>query len=183
MTRRGQRDGAVVVITGASSGIGRATAEAFARDGAQLVLAARDGAALEAVAGHCRVLGAATEVVATDVTDAAAVRHLASRALAFGGRIDVWVSNVGVGAVGRFHETPAAAHEQIIRANLIGHMNDAHAAVPVFLKQGQGVFINMISLGGFAASPFAAAYRACCRMGSNPVDVRLPPRCGADSLG
>lgn len=150
-----------VVITGASSGIGQATAEAFAREGARLVIAARDAAALEEVANQCRRLGAeSVAVVATDVTRAEEVADLASRALAFAGGIDVWVSNVGVGAVGAFHEVPLEAHEQVIRASLIGHMNDAHAAIPIFLRQGYGIFVNMISLGGFAPSPFAAAYSA-----------------------
>lgn len=153
-------DGAAVVITGASSGIGQATAEAFAAKGARLVLAARGREALEQVATRCRMLGGSALVVPTDVTDAAAVRELAARAAEFGGGIDVWVSNVGVGAVGRFQDTPAEAHEQVIRANLIGHINDAHAAVPIFLRQGHGTFINMISLGAFAAAPFAAAYSA-----------------------
>ncbi|MGQ3355457.1 MAG: SDR family oxidoreductase [Phreatobacter sp.] len=154
------RTGLVVVITGASSGIGEATALAFARDGASIVLAARDARALETVAANCRQAGGRALVVATDVGDASAVRHLAKEAVAFGGRIDVWVSNVGTGAVGAFHETPIEAHEQVIRSNLIGHMNDAHAALPVFIAQGEGVFINMISLGGFAPAPFAAAYSA-----------------------
>jgi len=149
----------VIVITGASSGIGQATAEAFARGGARLVLAARNAAALQAVAKKCRELGADVLVVPTDVTDAAKVKELAQAALSFG-RIDVWVSNVGVGAVGKLQDTPIEAHEQVIRANLIGHMNDAHAVIPVFFKQGRGVFVNMISLGGFAAAPYASAYSA-----------------------
>lgn len=149
-----------VVITGASSGIGQATAEAFAREGARLVIAARDGDALEDVAGRCRQLGAEVLVVATDVTQPDQVATLARRALDFAGGIGVWVSNVGVGAVGAFHAVPLAVHAQVIRANLIGHMNDAHAAIPVFLRQGHVVFVNMISLGGFAAAPFAAAYSA-----------------------
>jgi NAD(P)-dependent dehydrogenase (short-subunit alcohol dehydrogenase family) len=70
------------------------------------------------------------------------------------------VSNVGIGAVGRFQDTPIESHEQVIRANLIGHLNDAHAVMPVFLRQRFGTFINMISLGGFAATPFAASYSA-----------------------
>lgn len=151
--------GRVVVITGASSGIGEATAQAFARRGARLVLAARDAEALATVAAACRRLGADVESVPTDVTDSGQVRELASRALAFGG-LDVWVSNVGVGAVGSFVDTPISAHEQVIRANLIGHMNDAHAALPIFIRKGRGVFINMISLGGFAAAPYASAYSA-----------------------
>ncbi len=159
MRRRNLCD-ATVVITGASSGIGEATAEAFAQAGSRVVLAARDPNALEAVAEKCRSLGGAAHVVPTDVTDAQAVRALAAEARSLRGRIDVWLSNVGVGAVGRFHETPMSAHEQVIRANLVGHMNDAHAVLPIFLEQGYGTFINMISLGGFVATPFAAAYSA-----------------------
>jgi short-subunit dehydrogenase len=150
-----------IVITGASSGIGQATAEAFARAGATVVLAARGTRALQAVAQKCRSLGSRNAVaVTTDVTDAQTVRALAARARSLTGAIDIWVSNVGVGAVGRFHETPMASHEQVIRANLLGHMNDAHAVLPIFLEQGRGVFINIISLGAFAATPFAASYGA-----------------------
>ncbi|PAU96315.1 SDR family oxidoreductase [Paracoccus salipaludis] len=149
-----------VVITGASSGIGQATAEAFAREGARLVIAARDASALELVAERCRKLGAEAIAVPTDVTRPDEVAALARRALDFSGSVDIWVSNVGVGAVGAFHEVPLEAHEQVIRANLIGHINDAYAAIPIFLRQGHGIFVNMISLGGFAAAPFAAAYSA-----------------------
>jgi short-subunit dehydrogenase len=153
--------GKAVVITGASSGIGQATAEAFARAGASIVLAARGTDALDAVAQKCRGLGSPNAIaVTTDVTDAEAVRGLVARARSLTGVVDIWVSNVGVGAVGRFHETPMAAHEQVIRANLIGHMNDAHAILPIFLQRGQGIFINVNSLGAFAATPFAAAYGA-----------------------
>jgi short-subunit dehydrogenase len=149
----------VVVITGACSGIGQASAEAFALAGAKLVIAARDAAALQAVAKTCRELGADVLVAPTDVTDAYTVKALAEAALSFGA-IDVWVSNVGDGAVGKFQNTPIEAHEQVIRTNLIGHKNDAHAALPIFLKQDRGIFINMISLGGFAAAPYATAYSA-----------------------
>ncbi|MGR3250797.1 MAG: SDR family oxidoreductase [Paracoccus sp. (in: a-proteobacteria)] len=150
----------VVVITGASSGIGEATAMAFARERAILVLAARDLEATEAVARRCRARGAAALAVQADIGDIAHVRALADAACDFGGGIDVWVSNPGVGAVGRYDKVPMEAHERVIRTNLIGHMNEAHAALPIFRKQGQGVFVNVISLGGFASTPFAAAYGA-----------------------
>jgi short-subunit dehydrogenase len=148
------------VITGASSGIGQATAEAFAADGWNLVLAARSREDLETVAARCRDAGAQVLVVPTDVGDAQAVRKLAKLACEFADPIHLWFSNVGGGAVGKFLDVPMASHDQIVRSNLIGHMNDAHVALPIFIEQGHGVFVNMISLGGFAAAPFAAAYSA-----------------------
>ena len=150
----------VVVITGASSGIGQATALAFAAEGAILFLASRNLEAEEAVARECNRLGGEAHALRADIGEAAEIRALAETAVSRAGRIDVWVSNAGVGAVGRFHETPIEAHEQVVRTNLIGHMNDAHAVLPVFLRQRQGVFININSLGAFAATPFAASYSA-----------------------
>jgi len=150
----------VIVLTGASSGIGRAGALAFARDGAQLVLAARGREGLEGIAAECRQFGAEVLVVPTDVTDATMVQALAEAAIGRFGHIDVWINNVGVGAVGRFEDTPAQAHRRIIETNLIGHMNGAHAVVPHFRARKQGTLINMISLGGWTPSPFATAYTA-----------------------
>ena len=154
------RRGKAVVITGASSGIGAATAEAFAADGARLVLAARNAEALEDVAERCRHAGGEALVVPTDVTNAAAVTHLAGRARDHLGEIDLWFSNVGIGAVGRFHEVPIEAHRRVIEANLIGHLNDAHAVLPIFIAQRRGVFVNMISVGAFFPAPLAVAYSA-----------------------
>ena len=150
----------VVVITGASSGIGRATALAFAREGDHVVLAARHVDALESLAQECEALGAAALVVPTDVTDAAAVQALAEAAITRHGSIDVWINNVGVGVVGLFDKTPIEAHRRVIESNLIGHMNGAHAVLPHFRGRGQGTLINMISLGGWVAAPYAAAYSA-----------------------
>lgn len=154
------RDPKRVVITGASSGIGRAAAEAFAERGARLVLAARGADELEAVAARCRELGGEAHVVPTDVTDGDAVARLAGAAVERLGGIDLWFSDVGIGVVGRFHEVPLAEHRRVIEANLLGHLHDAHAAIPVFLAQGHGTFVNMISVGGFLATPWAAAYSA-----------------------
>ncbi|WP_375390754.1 SDR family oxidoreductase [uncultured Sphingomonas sp.] len=149
-----------VVITGASSGIGAATAAAFAVSGAHLVLAARGADGLEAVAARCRAAGGEAWVFPADVTDAAQSLALAHEAEARLGGIDLWFSDVGIGAVGKYQDVPIAAHARVIEANLLGHMNDAHAALPVFLRQGHGIFVNMISVGGFVATPFAAAYAA-----------------------
>src|SRR5438309_8987088 len=96
----------VVVVTGASSGAGRAIALAFARTGAQVVLAARREQPLAEVVQQCEDAGGSALAVPTDVTDAAAVQALADAATGFGGRIDVWVNNAGVLAAGLFEETP-----------------------------------------------------------------------------
>ncbi|WP_022685738.1 SDR family oxidoreductase [Sphingomonas phyllosphaerae] len=149
-----------VVITGASSGIGAATALAFARNGARLVLGARGRAGLDDIAERCRAAGGEAHVRIVDVTDAGAVAQLAAEARDTLGGIDLWFSNVGVGVVGRYEDVPIADHAHVVAANLIGHMNDAHAVLPIFLAQDHGTFVNMISVGGFVATPYAAAYSA-----------------------
>lgn len=150
----------VVVIAGASSGIGRAAAHAFAREGARLVLAARREGALEEVAEDCRAAGADAIVVPTDITDPDAVRALADRAVASFGTIDVWIANAGTGAVGRFDETPVDAHRRTIEIDLLGHVYGAHAALSVFRRNGRGVFIANVSIGAWTPTPFAASYAA-----------------------
>lgn len=150
----------VVVLTGASSGIGHATALALARRGARLVLVARGRRGLERVAAECEALGAQTLVLPTDVTDAHAVRKVAESAIAHFGHIDVWINGVGVGVVGLFDKTPIEAHRQVIESNLIGHMNGAHVALGHFRERQRGTLVNMISIGGWAPSPYASAYTA-----------------------
>jgi short-subunit dehydrogenase len=150
-----------VVITGASSGIGRAAALAFAREGSRLVLAARGKDELEHVARQCMELGAKALGVPTDTSDPDAIRDLAQRAAAFGnGRIDVWVNNAGVAAFGRFLEVPVEAHEQVIRTNLLGYLYGAHAVLRQFREQGDGVLINVVSMAAFAPTPLASSYSA-----------------------
>jgi short-subunit dehydrogenase len=149
-----------VVITGASSGIGAATAIAFAKRGARLVLAARGQTGLDDIATQCRAAGGEAQVRVVNVNDAASVAQFAAEARDYLGEIDVWFSNVGVGVVGKYEDVPIADHVQVVTTNLIGHMNDAHAVLPIFLAQDHGTFINMISVGGFVATPYAAAYSA-----------------------
>jgi short-subunit dehydrogenase len=151
---------AVTVITGASSGIGKATALAFAREGARLVLAARRPEALEATASECRSLGAEAIAVPTDVTEEAQVDALARAAIDAFGRIDVWFNNVGTGVFGPYWEAPVALQRRVIEINLNGTLHGTSAALPHFLRQGSGVLINMCSMGGWAPNPFAASYSA-----------------------
>jgi short-subunit dehydrogenase len=149
-----------IVITGASSGAGRAAAVRFADYGARLVLAARRVEALEELATECRERGATVQVVATDVADAASVKALAAAAQQFGGHIDIWVNNAGVLAAGAFDETPIEVSEQVIRTNLMGYMHGVYAVLPYFKQQKEGILINNISIGAWVPVPFGAAYSA-----------------------
>jgi len=152
--------GLVVVITGGSSGVGRATAHAFARRGAWLVLAARSPGPLEQAARECERLGGRAITVTADVTDPEAMRRLAITAHERLGGIDVWVNNAGLGAVGPFHEVPIEAHRRVIETNLLGYLYGAHAVLPHFIEQGGGILVNNVSIGGFLPTPYAAAYAA-----------------------
>lgn len=151
---------AVVVVAGASSGIGRATALEFAYRNARVVLAARRAEPLETAAAECRAAGTEAVAVPTDVTDEAAVEALARAALDRFGRIDVWVNNVGTGVFGAFVDAPVALHRRVIEANLIGTLHGCAAVLPVFKRQGGGRLINMVSMGGWSPTPYAAAYAA-----------------------
>lgn len=149
-----------MVITGASSGIGRATARAFARCGARLVLAARNEDALHAVAGECAQRGAHALVQRTDVADPKSVEELARATTETFGGIDVWVNNAGVGLFGPFTQADVEMQRRVVETNLFGTLHAAAAVLPVFLEQGSGTMITNISLGGFMPVPFAAAYTA-----------------------
>lgn len=152
--------GKAIVITGASSGAGRAAALEFARYQTNLVLAARNAAALNELKLECEELGAQALVVVTDTSDAKAMIALANAAVDWQDRIDVWVNNAGVLAAGDFDKTPMAVHEQVIKTNLLGYMNGAHAVLPFFKAQGWGTLINNISIGGFLPVPYGAGYTA-----------------------
>src|SRR3954469_113602 len=155
-----QMTGTRVVITGASSGIGRAAALAFAGKGASVVLAARRAEVLTSLAAECEALGGRALAIPTDVTDAEAVQRLAREAEdAFGG-IDVWINNAGTGVFGAYQDADIALHRRTIEVNLLGTMHGAFAVLPIFLRQNRGILINNISLGGWAPTPFAAAYTA-----------------------
>jgi short-subunit dehydrogenase len=152
--------GKVVVITGASSGVGRATAQTFARHGATLILAARREQALAEAVKECEELGGKAMYVPTDVTNIQDMQALASSAHSFGGRIDVWVNNAGVLNVGPFTDTPAAVHDRVIETNLLGYIHGAYAALPYFKRQQQGILINNISVGTWTPTPYAVSYTA-----------------------
>jgi NAD(P)-dependent dehydrogenase (short-subunit alcohol dehydrogenase family) len=150
----------VVVITGASSGIGRAAAHAFARERSRVVLAARADAPLQAIAHEVEGLGARALAVPTDVRDESAVQALADRAVAEFGRLDVWVNCAGVIAYGRFETVPGDVFRAVIETNLFGQVHGTRAALPQFREQGSGVVINLSSVWGRVTTPEVSAYVA-----------------------
>ena len=149
----------VVVLTGASSGIGRGTALAFARAGAAVVLAARREEPLQEAAEQCRQLGAHALAVPTDVRELAAVERLAQQAEESFGRVDVWVNNAGVTLLGRFEDAPADLWREVLEINLFGYVNGARAAIPRLRRRG-GVLINVGSVNSRVGAPYASAYVA-----------------------
>ena len=145
----------VVVLTGASSGIGRAAALAFAARGDRLVLAARGRADLENVAASC---GGSPLVVPTDIGVRDEVRALARAAVDRFGRIDVWADTAAVMAYGRFEDVPAEIFDRVVTTDLLGSANVARAALEVFRRQGHGTLILCSSLLGHVTAPYMSAY-------------------------
>lgn len=138
---------AIVVITGASSGIGEAAARALAERGHRLVLAARRVDRLQALAAE---LGARTEVVVvpTDVADRAQVEALARRAGEHFGGIDVWINNAGIAHRHPWWELSPEAIDRVIDVNLRAAIHGARAAIPWMLRQRRGHIINVASVSG-----------------------------------
>jgi short-subunit dehydrogenase len=153
--------GAVVAITGASSGIGEATAIAFARKGARLVIGARRLDRLNAVAERCRQRGS-PEVSARrfDVGIRTDARAFVAAALRDHERIDVLINNAGLGWMGKLHEMPEEKVDELIATNLRGVVTTTQAALPSMLERRRGVIINVSSVLGFRAAPYSAVYSA-----------------------
>ncbi|WP_421943123.1 SDR family oxidoreductase [Pedobacter sp.] len=152
--------GKTVVITGASSGVGLATAEAFAKAGSNVVLASRGQDALNQAVDYCKSLGANAIGVPTDVSEIMQVKALVEEALKISGQIDFWVNNAGVMASGKFEEIPIEVSHQVVKTNLLGYLNSAHTILPIFKQQGHGVLVNNVSIGGFMPAPYSAVYSA-----------------------
>ena len=153
-------DGArVLLVTGASSGIGRATALQAARAGDHLVLVARGLGSLEEVAQECTARGAASaRVVTTDIGDDAAVGALVEQTMDWYGRIDAAVNAAGVVAYGRVQDVPAEVFDGVVRTNLTGSVNLARHVVPVLRRQNSGSLILVGSVVGHIGVPSMSPY-------------------------
>lgn len=157
---RQQLNGRTIVVTGACSGLGRGVALALARHGANLVLAARRTEALEALAVEVQALGVAALAVTTDVADVAQMTALAEQAEQRFGRIDGWINNAGVVAVGRFEEVPLEDHLRLLDTNVKGVMIGTHLALQRFRRQGYGRLVNVASVDGEIPHAYQASYSA-----------------------
>ena len=152
--------GRVVVVTGASQGIGRALCLELAGQHPRLVLAARDAAALEAVAVACRARGAETLAVPTDVTDEAACCVLIEKTVERFSALDVLVNNAGIGMLARFDEVrDLRPYEQLMRVNYLGSVYPTFHALP-HLAKSRGQIVAVSSLAGLNGVPLRTAYAA-----------------------
>ncbi len=149
-----------VVITGASSGFGREAAILMGQRGADVVLAARDEAALKDVAAEVERAGGHALVVPTDVAEWPQVERLAAAAVERFGRIDTWVNNAGIGLGGMVADQEVAEIDRLIRVNLMGQVHGVKAALPYMKDQGGGAFINIGSVAGVRTFPLQTMYCA-----------------------
>jgi len=149
----------VIVITGASSGIGLATALAAVEEGATVVLAARSEETLDEVVSEMSAAGGKAIAVPTDVTVRSDLEHLASETVARFGRIDTWVNNAAVGMSGRLDEVSEEDSRQLVEINFWGMVNGSMIALP-YLKESGGTLINLGSEASEAAIPLQGMYAA-----------------------
>jgi short-subunit dehydrogenase len=152
--------GKTFVITGASSGLGRGVALELAQNGANVVLAARRTAVLEEIAAQARAAGGTSLVVTTDVSNASDVQRLADEAVHRFGRIDVWINNAGIGAIGAFWDIPVNDQAKLIDTNLKGVIYGSYAALRQFRAQGHGTLVNIGSVDSEVPHAYQAAYSA-----------------------
>ena len=152
--------GKVVLVTGASSGIGEATAREFAREKARVALLARRQDRLEAVADRIQREGGQAMVCVGDVTDPQTVQAAVRNVLAQWKRLDLLVNNAGRGMVAPFEAVTAQEFRDLVEVNLMGVLTATQAVLPTMLQQASGHIFNVSSVAGRRGIPFRSAYSA-----------------------
>ena len=170
-------DGAVVLLTGASSGIGAATAQLMAARGARLLVSGRDVAALDRIAQACDAVA-----LPADLANPAQCDELASCAEAVHGRVDVVVLNAGIGWAGPFHEMPDAAIRSLVDVNLNAPMILSRALLPGMLKRESGHVALVGSIAGLTGVAHEAVY-AATKAGLSIFAESLRLECAGRSVG
>jgi short-subunit dehydrogenase len=156
----GDPRGRVALVTGASSGIGAATARTFAGAGMRVALCARRKDRLERLAADLTGQGSEAAVHAVDVTDALAVRAMVDEVAGRWGRLDVLVNNAGRGLSATLEQTSAEELRALVELNVVAVLGATQAALPIMRRQGCGHIINISSIVGRRAVPYRAAYSA-----------------------
>jgi short-subunit dehydrogenase len=150
----------VVVITGASSGIGREAARQFAKKGATVVLASRNKVALQQLEVELHESGARSKVVVTDVGVWEQVQQLAAETVAEYGRIDTWVNDAATSVYATAENTTVEETQQIVQTNFMGVVHGVKAALPYMKEGGGGTIINIGSVESRRALPYHSVYAA-----------------------
>ena len=169
----GKLDGKVAVITGGGSGVGRATALLFLREGAKVVIAGRDGTKLADVAAEAKA-GANLRTIPTDVTSPAQCQALIQTATEAFGRVDVLVNNAGANLKARtIRELTPEAWDRMIRTNLDGAFYCTKAVLPQMFDRKDGMIINVVSVAGKRANPLGGAAYVAAKFGMGGLGLVL----------
>jgi NAD(P)-dependent dehydrogenase (short-subunit alcohol dehydrogenase family) len=155
----GSLNNKVAVITGGTRGLGLAMAQAYAREGAAMVIASRSVRSVDQALHLLKQQGAQVDGLACDVSDRAQVQALADRAVQVFGRFDIWVNNAGLGApYGPSAAVPADRFEAVLQTNIWGNYYGSIAAMQHFVPRGSGKLINLLGRGDSAPVPLQNAY-------------------------
>ncbi|WP_242054015.1 SDR family NAD(P)-dependent oxidoreductase [Nostoc sp. FACHB-888] len=168
----GKLDGKVAIITGASAGIGEATAITLAAEGAKVVIAARRSDRLEVLAKRIESSGGQALPIVTDITDETQANNLIHKANAALGQVDILVNNAGVALTGNIHGGNTSDWRRMFDVNVFGLLYATHAVLPIFKAQGRGHIVNISSVAGRIARAGVGIYNAT-KWGVNAISESL----------